>query len=150
MKINIHLNRYQLLLLLQVCMTEWGLSLWSVVMWTALKSGRSRGRALVYKISYFNKRTQILLILVLSNHQNLVKLWWFDSTKINNNNFISVSFLIARHIPYGLLIGETNQIKSNELLVLGERGKPKYPRKNPFEQSREQVNSIHVWQWVRK
>ena len=46
--------------------------------------------------------------LVLSNHQNLVKL------------------------------------KSNELLVFGERGKPNYPRKNPSKQSREKANSIHV------
>ena len=38
----------------------------------------------------------------------------------------------------------TNQIKSNQMLVFGERGKPEYPGENLSWQSKEPTNSIHV------
>ena len=44
----------------------------------------------------------------------------------------------------------TNQIKSNQLLVFDERGKPVYPGENLSEQSREPTNSIQIWRRVRK
>ena len=45
------------------------------------------------------------------------------------------------------LIGETaNQIKSSKLmLVFGERGKSEYPEKDLLEQTREPINSTHMW-----
>ena len=36
------------------------------------------------------------------------------------------------------------EIKSNQMLVLEERGKPEYPEKNLSEQSREPTNSTHI------
>ena len=36
-------------------------------------------------------------------------------------------------------------MKSNQMLVFGERGKPEYPRKNLSEQSREPTKSSHMW-----
>ena len=36
------------------------------------------------------------------------------------------------------------EIKSNEMLVLEEREKPEYPKKNLLEQSREPTNSAHA------
>ena len=36
------------------------------------------------------------------------------------------------------------EIKSNQMLVLEERGKPEYPEKNLSEQSREPTNSAHI------
>ena len=48
-----------------------------------------------------------------------------------------------------VLIGETvnqiNQIKSNQMLVFEERGKPEFPEKNLSEQSREPTNSAHIY-----
>ena len=41
-------------------------------------------------------------------------------------------------------------IKSNQILVFGERGKPEYPEKNLSEQSREPANSTYIWRRVRK
>ena len=38
-----------------------------------------------------------------------------------------------------------HQIKSNQMLVFEERGKPEYPEKNLSEQSREPTNSAHIW-----
>ena len=38
-----------------------------------------------------------------------------------------------------------HQIKSNQMLVFEERGKPEYPEKNLSEQSREPTNSTHIW-----
>ena len=47
-----------------------------------------------------------------------------------------------------VLIGETvnqiNQIKSNQMLVFEERGKPEFPEKNLSEESREPTNSAHI------
>ena len=40
--------------------------------------------------------------------------------------------------------------KSNQMLVLGEQGKPEYPGKDLSEQSREPTNSIPIWHWVQK
>ena len=37
-----------------------------------------------------------------------------------------------------------HQIKSNQMLVFEERGKPAYPEKNLSEQSREPTNSAHI------
>ena len=37
-----------------------------------------------------------------------------------------------------------NQINSNQMLVLEERGKPEFPEKNLSEQSREPTNSAHL------
>ena len=42
------------------------------------------------------------------------------------------------------------QIKSNQILAFGEKGKPEYPGKNRSYQSREPTNSIHIWRRVRK
>ena len=39
--------------------------------------------------------------------------------------------------------------KSSQMLVLGERGKRKYPDKNLSEQRREPTNSVHIWWQVR-
>ena len=39
---------------------------------------------------------------------------------------------------------DSTQIKSNEMLVFEERGKPEYPEKNFSEQSREATNSAHL------
>ena len=39
---------------------------------------------------------------------------------------------------------ESQQIKSNQMLVFGERGKPEYPGKILSEQSREPTNSTHI------
>ena len=41
-------------------------------------------------------------------------------------------------------------IKSNQMLVFEERGKPEYPEKNLSEQSREPTNSAHTWRRVRE
>ena len=38
----------------------------------------------------------------------------------------------------------STQIKSNQILVFEERGKPEYPEKNLSEQSREPTNSAHI------
>ena len=35
-------------------------------------------------------------------------------------------------------------LKSNQMLVFAERGKPEYPEKNLSEQSREPTNSAHL------
>ena len=39
---------------------------------------------------------------------------------------------------------KSNQIKSNQMLVFEERGKPEFPEKNLSEQSREPTNSGHI------
>ena len=39
---------------------------------------------------------------------------------------------------------KSTQIKSNQMLVFGERGKPEYPGKNLSEQRREPTNSTHI------
>ena len=39
---------------------------------------------------------------------------------------------------------KSNQIKSNQMLVFEERGKPEFPEKNLSEQSREPTNSAHI------
>ena len=39
---------------------------------------------------------------------------------------------------------KSNRLKSNQMLVLEERGKPEYPEKNLSEQSREPKNSAHM------
>ena len=41
-------------------------------------------------------------------------------------------------------------LKSNQMLVFAERGKPEYPEKNLSEQSREPTNSAHLWRRVRE
>ena len=41
-------------------------------------------------------------------------------------------------------------IKSNQMLVFGERGKPEYPGKNLSEQRREPTNSTHIWCPIRE
>jgi len=41
-------------------------------------------------------------------------------------------------------INQINQIKSNQMLIFEERGKPEYPEKNLSEQSREPTNSVHI------
>ena len=40
---------------------------------------------------------------------------------------------------------KSNQHKSSQTLVFGERGKLEYPGKNLSEQSREPTNSTHMW-----
>ena len=45
---------------------------------------------------------------------------------------------------------KSNQLKSNQMLVLEERGKPENPEKNLSEQSREPTNSAHIWRRVRE
>ena len=39
---------------------------------------------------------------------------------------------------------KSNRLKSNQMLVLEERGKPEYPEKNLAEQSREPKNSAYI------
>ena len=39
---------------------------------------------------------------------------------------------------------KSNQIKSNLMLVFGERGKPEYTGKSLSEQRREPTNSTHI------
>ena len=55
--------------------------------------------------------------------------------------------ILAEH-EFCTNIGETvnqiNQIKSNQMLVFVERGKPEFPEKNLSEQSREPTNSTHI------
>ena len=41
-------------------------------------------------------------------------------------------------------------LKSNQMLVFAERGKPEYPEKNLSEQSIEPTNSAHLWRRVRE
>ena len=45
---------------------------------------------------------------------------------------------------------KSNRLKSNQMLVLEERGKPEYPEKNLSEQSREPKNSAHISRRVRE
>jgi len=47
-------------------------------------------------------------------------------------------------------IKSIKSIKSNQMLVFEERGKPEYPEKNLTEQSREPTNSVHIWRRVRE
>ena len=39
-------------------------------------------------------------------------------------------------------------MKSNQMLVFEERGKPEYPERNLSKQSREPINSAHLWHRV--
>ena len=45
---------------------------------------------------------------------------------------------------------KSNQHKSNQMLIFGERGKPEYPGKNLSGQSREPTNSTHIWRPIRE
>ena len=45
---------------------------------------------------------------------------------------------------------KSTQIKSNQMFIFGERGKPEYPGKNLSEQSREPTNSTHIWRTIRE
>ena len=51
--------------------------------------------------------------------------------------------MIKCALQYILEIKST-QLKSNQMLVLEERGKPEYPEKNLSEQIREPTNSAHI------
>ena len=57
---------------------------------------------------------------------------------------------IKSTLPKSLFYNHYSQIKSNQMLVFYERGKPEYPGKNLSWQSRGPTNSIHIWHWVRK
>ena len=57
---------------------------------------------------------------------------------------------IKSTLPKSLFYNYYSQIKSNQMLVFDERGKPEYPGKNLSWQSRGPTNSIHIWQRVRK
>ena len=52
---------------------------------------------------------------------------------------------IKSTLPKSLFYNYYSQIKSNQMLVFGERGKPEYPGKNLSEQSREPTNVTHIW-----
>ena len=57
---------------------------------------------------------------------------------------------IKSTLPKSLFYDYYSQIKSNQMLVFDERGKPEYPGKNLSWQSRGPTNSIHIWHRVRK
>ena len=57
---------------------------------------------------------------------------------------------IKSTLPKPLFYNYYSQIKSNQMLVFDERGKPEYPGKNLSWQSRGPTNSIHIWHRVRK
>ena len=57
---------------------------------------------------------------------------------------------IKSTVPKSLFYNYYSQIKSNQMLVFDERGKPEYPGENLSVQSREPTNSIHIWHRVRK
>ena len=57
---------------------------------------------------------------------------------------------IKSTLPKSLFYNYYSQIKSNQMLVFDERGKPEFPGKNLSWQSRGPTNSIHIWHRVRK
>ena len=57
---------------------------------------------------------------------------------------------IKSTLPKSLFYNYYSQIKSIQMLVFDERGKPEYPGKNLSWQSREPTNSIQIWHRVRK
>ena len=64
-----------------------------------------------------------------------------DVSKINYNFFINFNTYIAQNSLCNIWSNALyNQIKSNQMLVFEERGKPEYPEKNLSEQSREPTN----------
>ena len=71
----------------------------------------------------------------------------------NNNHFIYVSNVFSRAqrlYELGRQEIKSTQIKSNQMLVFGETGKPEYPGENLSEQSREPTNSSHVLLLMRE
>ena len=61
---------------------------------------------------------------------------------------LTVISLTFRNFYTSKFLQFSNQIKSN--VVLGERGKPEYLKKDLSEQSREPTNSAHLWRRVRE
>ena len=59
-----------------------------------------------------------------------------------NISIAQISMYIHDQMRFTIL--SRNQLKSNQMLVLEERGKPEYPEKNLSEQSREPTNSAHL------
>ena len=94
--------------------------------------------------------------LIQHRHSVFIFIDYFCSTRhLNNNNnniylFIPRKFNVRFQMRLTILIPFqfSNQIKSNQMLVFEERGKPEYPEKNLSEQSREPTNSAHIWRRV--
>ena len=57
---------------------------------------------------------------------------------------------IKSTLPKSLFYNYYSQIKSNQMLVFDERGKPEYPGKNLSWQSLEDQQTKHIWHWVRE
>ena len=94
--------------------------------------------SLKYHSSALKKKTFYISIAQIS-----IWIWWnaLYNSRGNQINIAQITIL-------QLLL--TNQIKSNQMLVFDERGKPEYPGKNLSWQSRGPTNSIHIWHRVRK
>ena len=65
---------------------------------------------------------------MICNHVFIYRTYHFRLTAVYNSYWKEIKSTLFKSLIYNRL--STNQIKSNQMLVFGERGKPEYPEEN--------------------